>query len=317
MLKNRYAVLWIMLAIASLVLGILPTYPVMAQDGGEDDDPIDILIDISGTVQEINLEAGTLVIDGVTVSFDPALIESLEIEVGTVITVSGELLDDGTIVAAEIVVGDANDDEDNVSECGYVPKDEADGNETTEDPSEDPASTDETTLPPYGDCHPVLESISLALEVPYDELETLFTEGYGVGEVARAYLIAEGTDEDIETIVALRESGLGWGEILQQYPDVHPSDLAPGALIGNGRGRTIQEEYQARNSEEDYRGGRPDLDERGNCRNNDGQCDGNGHPDDAGQGNSGGNGNNGNGNGQGNGNSGNGNGGGNGGGRPR
>jgi hypothetical protein len=84
---------------------------------------------------------------------------------------------------------------------------------------------------------PVAHRLADAFGVGYDEIMGWFCQGFGFGEIARAYLLADATGVPAATYFAQRQSGLGWGEIVKQT-GVHPSDLAPGQVIrrGNGNG---------------------------------------------------------------------------------
>ncbi len=282
-----FRLFWAVLLILILVPGAL------AQEAEADFPPV--LIDLTGTLEAINVEAGTITVSGVTVQVDFASLPD-DLVLGMRITVSGELLDDGTIVADIVVVAPEDDEEEETpSGCGYQ-------DETTEATPE--VADDEK-------CHPVLEILSEAFEVPYEDLEALRDDRYGIGEIARAYLLAEAAGVDVQEIIDLRNSGLGWGQIKKEYPDVHPSDLAPGSVIGNGRGQSIRDDDDSTESS-NQPGGRPGNSNGNGNGNANGNANGNGNGNANGNGNGNGNGNNGNGNGGGNGN---GNGNGNGGGR--
>jgi hypothetical protein len=63
--------------------------------------------------------------------------------------------------------------------------------------------------------HPVGYKIAQLYEVDYeDEVMSWYCAGYGLGEVKLAYQISEKTDYSVESLFAMRNSGLGWGEIL-------------------------------------------------------------------------------------------------------
>ncbi len=288
MMQRRLALLFMLLL---MVTG------VNAQETTEEYPPM--WVDVTGTIESVDPTTQTIVIDGVTVVVDFAsLPEGLVLEVGVTITISGELLEDGTIVA-DLVLPPSEDEatpenEETPSEgeetetCGFQPEE-----------GEAVAATTEGEEESEGGCHPVIEILSEAFEVPYSDLEALRDENFGIGEIARAYLLADVAGVDVQEIIDMRESGMGWGEIKKEYPDVHPSQLAPGSVIGNGRGNTVREDENALPSIEDNTGA------AGNYGNGQGNSNGNG-------GGQGGNGNaNGNGNGNGNGNA-NGQGGGNG-----
>jgi hypothetical protein len=89
-------------------------------------------------------------------------------------------------------------------------------------------------------CHPVLLLLAEAFQVPYDELDALHEDGFGIGEISRLYLIAEEADTEVAEIIQLREEGFNWAEIIEQFPVLSSDDLALGIIIGDGRGQTIR-----------------------------------------------------------------------------
>lgn len=80
---------------------------------------------------------------------------------------------------------------------------------------------------------PVLAMLAETFEVPYEELLALYEDGYGAGEIAHAYLIAQSTDLDAAAILEQYDSGIGWGEIILTTPDLHPGDFNPGSVLGH------------------------------------------------------------------------------------
>ena len=114
----------------------------------------------------------------------------------------------------------------------------------------------------------------------YEEIIGWHCAGFGFGEIARAYLLADAAGVAAATYFAQRQAGMGWGEILRQA-DVHPSQLAPGQVIRP-------------NDDDDDDGAGRNNGNNGNGNGNNGNGNGNGN-------NGNGNGNNGNGNGNGNG----------------
>jgi hypothetical protein len=135
--------------------------------------------------------------------------------------------------------------------------------------------------------HPVALQLAQSFGVSYDEIIGWHCRGFGFGEIARAYLLAEQTVESPDMYFALKESGMGWGQIVRDagISGSEHSSLAPG---------------QVKHRDDD---GHPGNGNGNNGRGNNGNGNGNGN------GNNGNNGNGrGNGNGNGNGNNGNGNG---------
>jgi hypothetical protein len=76
-----------------------------------------------------------------------------------------------------------------------------------------------TTTPPIsgtGKLNPVAIMISLAFDVPVEEVVALHESGYGFGNITKIYAYTL-SGRSVEEIVALRESGMGWGEIRKEY----------------------------------------------------------------------------------------------------
>ena len=74
-------------------------------------------------------------------------------------------------------------------------------------------------------------------EDKYTEIMTLFCErGFGFGEIDLGYRIAAANPGvDVSVIFGLREEGMGWGQIMKEYPMLKPpKDPKPG--LGNGNG---------------------------------------------------------------------------------
>jgi hypothetical protein len=144
-----------------------------------------------------------------------------------------------------------------------------------------PGGTDCTGADP----HPHGTTLADLFDVPYEEIMGWFCSGFGFGEIVLAYSLSDQTGTPVEEIFAMRDDGLGWGQIKQQLDPADDDDDD-----GNGNGNS-----------------------NGNGNGN-GGGNGNGNGGGNGNGNSNGGGNgNGNGGGKGNGNGGNGNGNGNGG----
>lgn len=52
-------------------------------------------------------------------------------------------------------------------------------------------------------------------EVPVSDVLALHSEGYGWGELAIVYALAQESGWDVDDILAMKSSGIGWGEIAQ------------------------------------------------------------------------------------------------------
>ncbi|NDJ84405.1 MAG: hypothetical protein GYB66_00830 [Chloroflexi bacterium] len=168
-----------------------------------EEEVVPIFVDLTGTVQTIDATGGTLTIDGITAYVDAEQIRG--IETGKTITISGELSDSGDIAV------------DTLQPTGP-----------------------EVMVPAEVDCHPVLHIIANAYGTDCDVLEALHAEGLGVGEISRAYALADQANVEVDQIIEERQEGRSWGEILSQLDDLSPGSLAAGIVIGNGKGTSIR-----------------------------------------------------------------------------
>jgi hypothetical protein len=267
-MKNYSRILLVLLAL--IVLATALVAPLAAQTTQNPDD----LIFISGT---IDLTQGGITIAGYTLVAGATPLPPV-LRQGDYVIIIGYLQATGVTVVIESI--------DLIEDPNATP---------TPTPEVTPEVTPEAT-PELTDCarddHPVATRYADAFDVSYDEIIAWHCQGFGFGEIARAYLLAEANGEDVTTYFDARLGGQGWGQIMRDS-DVHPSDLAPGRV---GRG-----------DNDDGEDGEESGEQRGNGSggNGNGNSGGNGN----GNGNGGGNGNgngdkngNGNGNGRGNGN---------------
>ncbi len=85
------------------------------------------------------------------------------------------------------------------------------------------------------DPHPVGTSLAQKYGVSYEDIMSWFCQGYGFGEIDIAYDLSLQTGVTVEEIFALRQSGLGWGQIRQQLgvlPGGGPPTGVPGGPPG-------------------------------------------------------------------------------------
>lgn len=230
---------------------------------GEPIPRLPVWIDLSGLVTQYNPQSGTFLLDGTPVILTVAVPDDLVIEDGIMLTVHGEMLTDGRLLADDVSVYVAPETdveipaEGPVTICHVPPGNSNNAHTITVDASSvsahlahgdylDPCGegesaeviTGETTVVQTtceGVCNPVLIVLADYFEVAYTDLVTLQGQGYGLGEIARFYLIAELADADVDEIVTLYAEGNGWGQILEQYPDINPSDFRASSNLGNGR----------------------------------------------------------------------------------
>lgn len=108
--------------------------------------------------------------------------------------------------------------------------------------------------------HPVGSDLAQRYEVDYDVIIGHFCDGFGFGEIRIAYSLQGETGTAVADLFAMRDSGLGWGEIMQSLgikgppPHAGRPDHAgpPDHAKGNGNGGGPPEHAQGHG-----RGGRP------------------------------------------------------------
>ncbi|HEX7976748.1 MAG TPA: DUF5666 domain-containing protein [Anaerolineales bacterium] len=79
--------------------------------------------------------------------------------------------------------------------------------------------------------HPTGTALAQSFGVPYEEIMGWFCQGFGFGEIERAYTWSRETGVPVAKIFELRRSGLGWGEIKKILPTLTvtpgPEPLVP------------------------------------------------------------------------------------------
>jgi hypothetical protein len=178
----------------------------------DDSESLAVVVDVSGEIESYDREAGEAVIDGVPVKV--AVAPGIEIAAGEMFTLSGTLQNDGTLLV-EVVQANTSEDTERPTSCESLPDNAA--------------------------CHPVLSTLADAFDVPYEELENLEASGFGMGEIARIYLIASTTQTPVEKVIQLRQTGTNWNTIIEQSSDGAEDLMVRQVIIGNGRGETVQE----------------------------------------------------------------------------
>lgn len=298
----------LLLTFAVLLLVVTSAVPLMAQEPAT-------RAGFAIITGEIEYTDGQLIVDGYVI-YPFAGFVAEDFPEGTPVIIVGTLNPDGSVVALAVEpFSDDIDDEDDVcdpavDECDPPVCDPAvDDCEPevcdpaledcdvevcdpeVEDCDDEDAGNDEQ----YGACgmesHPAGMKIADAYSVAYEDVMDLFCGGYGFGEIMIALKLADGDEEFFDELIALRDSGEGWGNVKKyayanknqngtdDETDDDDSDesltLPPGPLA------------RERNANANNGGGRPDNPgNSGNSGNN-----GGGRPDNPG--NSGNNGNNG------------------------
>ena len=211
------------LVVAVLLITLITALPAAAQ---EDDD----LTMVSGALDLTR--AGDMFVAGYLIDLTGTSLPPL-LHDGDIVLVVGTLLADGkTLQASSIEQFDSDTDGDGVIDSGDdEDEDEADFGDDFED--EDGGDCDNPA-------HPVAAHLSEAFDVTYATIMAMHCDGSGFGEITRAFLLAEavlGADADLtdaaQEYLNRHKHGEGWGNIVREV-GVHPSQLAPGHVIGRG-----------------------------------------------------------------------------------
>jgi hypothetical protein len=192
--KNRFR--WLVLGLLLLALSVnsamfAPTAPAFAQDGGDDDD-IDVLVEITGVVEEIS--DSRIIVSGVTVApagaFNPSMLS-----VGDVVTITGYLLNDDTIQAVSLELegdrdGDgAPDDTDNCPDTPNTDQLDSDGDGVGDLCDPDVVDTD-------GDG--VVDGLDNCPDTP--NTDQLDSDGDGVGDLCDPDLVDSDGDGVVDSL---------------------------------------------------------------------------------------------------------------------
>ena len=219
----------------------------------EDPQPGDIIV----VVGPITITDDEILVGGYVIApagaFNPSGLED-----GDIVIIVGVLLNEDTIQASSFfLVEDLDEDEEeDEEECDEEDEEEDCADEDDEDEGED----EDTGV--CGNLNPVGETLAAAYEVGDAVILGWRCDGYGYGEIARALELAKLSGDDADEILARREAGEGWGNILKDY-DIHPSELAPGRTISNGKNKNKHNE-EGEEEEESVRGNGRGNNGRGN-----------------------------------------------------
>ena len=82
--------------------------------------------------------------------------------------------------------------------------------------------------------HPVGIVLALYFNIPYTQVMSLHDQGWGFGNIARAYLTALNSGGVLTPalVLDLRQAGMGWGQIKREY-GVHPGGNGLGSIMGH------------------------------------------------------------------------------------
>ncbi len=229
---KHYTILSLVLILLLAVVG-----NIAAQDEADNLVVVAGTLSLEGDVITLTDDEGNIyVIAPAGDFFNPSKFED-----GDEVELVGYELPDGETIQALSVEVPSDDDGDTDDDEG---DDEDDGDEVAD--SDEGDDDDENAIFCSEDdefLHPVGSALADTFEdagVTYDDIMGVFCEDHlGFGEIARALLMAEIaiengdlTEDDILLILETRAEGGDWKDLLDEY-DIHPSDLAPGRIMGN------------------------------------------------------------------------------------
>jgi len=232
-------------------------------------------------VGPVDLGSGGIMVNGYMIApasaFQPSILHQ-----GDEVVITGNLLPDGKTIQAtsfEFFEPTPEVTEEPTAEVTSEPTAEVTAEPTVEVTSEptSEAGCEQTN-------QPVAQRLADSFGVSYAEIIGWHCQGFGFGEIARAYLLANSTGDSASTYFAERQSGMGWGEIVKQT-GVHPSSLAPGQVIRPNHDATEE------SSSDDHPGNGNGNHNGGDHGNGHGNGNGNGDDDGHGNGNGKGHGN--------------------------
>lgn len=192
----------------------------------------DVTMQISGTIQSVVAQSSRVSIvtleDGTEILVNPATMDANLIVIGQTVTFIVAFNDgEGEQLVAKSIVLAATPEP--TSSVTVTPTASA-----TPEPTQMPTGAAEACG--SGNTQPVALRLANYFKVPYNEIMGWHCQGYGFGEIAKAYLLAQNNSKlTVTAIFGLRKSGQGWGQIIKQS-GVSPSALAPGIVI-RGKGQ--------------------------------------------------------------------------------
>jgi len=199
-----------------------------ASPSATDDGDTTVTMDITGVIQSITQQSQSVWIllldDGSKILVNPATYGPDDLKVGATITVTVNVDDDhdGDTFVAKIITSGSP-----------TPTSSASAS-----PTVDPSATTEACG--SGNKQPVAQRLADATGASYDEIMAWHCQGFGFGEIAKAYLLAKKTGKTPGYYFDLKKGGAGWGSIIKDAikdskGKFSQKDLSMGqAIKGNG-----------------------------------------------------------------------------------
>jgi hypothetical protein len=278
----------ILILVALLLAGAI--LPGFAQDSTTTVS-VDSLTIVTGAVEYS--PSGDILVAGVTIApagaFDPSMLHE-----GDIVIITGISINDTTLQAVTFeFFDDSQQDVEVTPEVTLEATDEVTPEATVEATDEaTPEATAEASTEAT-DCNgpnqPVAMRIAETFDVTYDEVMALHCQGIGFGNIIRAYVLAENSDDGstAQDFLDRHGNGEGWGQIMHDS-GVKPSDLAPGQVLKHHDDQQTGDTSQPTNGNGNGHGNGGNGNGHGNGNGN--GNGGNGHGGGNGNGNGGGNG---------------------------
>jgi len=200
-------------ALIVLLLTAVLTTPLLAAPALNDDE-----IELEGTIEEIDLDEGYIVVGGTTIYIDdstvvltgrgrgtPTTLDDLEI--GQWVSVSGSEQADGSVLATRVKARPM------------------------------PGEPEENGL------HPVAEWLAELYGLDYDEIIAMHESGIGFGLIRKSYRLATDQSEaglTGEELLEMRLDGKGWGQIRKET-EIRPGQGRP-PWAGKGENEEVENE---------------------------------------------------------------------------
>lgn len=224
---NRLAV-----TAAVLIAALVLVLPVAAQTVTLTPPPDSALVIVVG---EVDISPnGSLMVNGYIIAPAGAILPPLLRE-GDLVLITGYLLPDGMTIQATSVEFFTEPTPTPVPTLTLTPiaSPTPIGTVTpTAIPTMTPSPQPDVALTCNQPNHPVALTLANEFDVSYDVVIGMHCDGFGFGEITRAFLLAEMTGLTAQDYLDMKDSGLGWGQIVRDA-GVHPSQLAPGRVISD------------------------------------------------------------------------------------
>ncbi len=244
-MSRKYALVSIAaLIVLSLVALSLQSSPASAQGEATatatatatDDFPV--WMEVTGTIQSITQQSNSVYIllldDGTSLLVNPATdLGGSTLTVGQTVDIMASMDEEDDTLVAKTVSVTLDATAEPTEAATAAPTEEATAEATAEPTAAaTQEGTAEATCGGNGGQQPVAARLADSFGVSYDEIMAWHCQGYGFGEIARAYLLAKNSKDGltVDQIMADRKGGKGWGQIVKDA-GVDPKELAPGSVI--------------------------------------------------------------------------------------